>query len=107
MNPQKSIGLTVFAVCCAIYARSAFLAPSEEESKDPLIAAESRVAMADHDPLGLMHDLRKYILGVGVIGLLIAAEDWFNERKGKPNQSIQPTPGKRPPSNLYQPPGVG
>lgn len=94
MKAQKSIGLTVFVVCCGIYAKSAFLAPTEEEMRDPLIAEQSRAAMADHDPLGAMHDLRKYILGVGILGLLVAAEDWFNER-GKKNQNSFRSEGRQ------------
>ena len=91
MPKKKNIGLTIFGVCCVIYARTAFLAPTQEELKDPSIAEQSRDYRAEEDPEGLFHGLRYYVLGVGVIGLLIAVEDHFLERSK--NEKL-----KRPPS---------
>src|SRR5260221_8327735 len=93
MTRQKSIGMAIFAMCCVIYMRAAFLAPTEAELKNTRVAANSRFFGGEKDPPGILHGLRYYILGVGVIGLLIAVEDYFLERsaKKKPNKAPEPT----------------
>ena len=94
MAKQRNLGLTIFAVCCAIFARTALLAPTEAELEDPHVASRARDYGAEKDPKGLLHGLRYYVLGVAGIGLLIALEDYLLERskKKKPNQPLQPTP---------------
>jgi hypothetical protein len=94
MAAQKSIGITIFTVCCAIYARTAFMAPTKEEMKDSQIAERSRAYGAEEDTEGLVHGVRYYILGIGVIGLFVAIEDHFIDaakKKKKPNQALEPT----------------
>ena len=94
MAKSKCIGgLTIFAVCCAIYGRSAFLSPTDEEMKDPTTARHVKAFGGRNDPGGLLYGMRKYVLIVGAIGLLIALEDYYIERTKakKPNKAPGPT----------------
>jgi hypothetical protein len=101
MIKQKSIGWAIFALCCILYMRTAFLAPTEAELKNPRIAAKSRFFGGETDPQGLLHGLRYYILGVGFIGLLIVLEDYVSARSARktPNKAPEPTPtAAKPPA---------
>src|ERR1700759_856240 len=94
MAQQKNIGLTLFAVCCAVYVKTAFLAPTDEELKDESIARQNRDYGGNRDPARWLHGLRYYILGVGGIGLLIALEDYFIERAKA--RKLKPPEGSNP-----------
>jgi hypothetical protein len=79
MVKQRHIGFTVFSICCAISARLAFF----EDKPHVLTAAEVRWGTHEksHDTLGLIHGLRYYFYVAGVLGLLMVAEDYFDEKK--------------------------
>ena len=82
MAKQRHIGLVFVAVCCALSARIAMFEPQHHR----LTPAEERWGAHqtdDSDPLGLIHGLRYYIYGVGVVGLLMVLEDYFNESSRK------------------------
>lgn len=83
MVKAKGLGLTIFFVCCAIYGRTAFLAPTQDELNDEVIAERHRALGEEPDHLGVLHGLRYYILGIGVIGLLIAVEDHYSDKAKK------------------------
>jgi hypothetical protein len=72
---QRNIGLTICFACVVVYTRTAFLAPTKAELNDPQIAESNRAWRMQDDKLGMLHDLRYYVLGVGALGLLIALED--------------------------------
>jgi len=98
MAKQRHIGLIIFAACSALSAR---LAVFEPEPHVPT-AAEIRwgATKKNGDTLGVLHGLRFYIYGIGVIGLLIVAEDYIGDRlrSKRPNQSLQRNAGSRPSS---------
>lgn len=99
MANQKSISFTIFIVCSAIYARTAFLAPSKEEMEDEAIADKYQTYQIKEDRLGVMYGLRYYILGIGVIGLLITLEDEYSERSKKKAAKVSgpaPTSDEKP-----------
>ena len=98
MAKRKSIGLAVFGVCCVVYARTAFLAPTEEEMKKPSIAETNPDFRADDIQQGLFRGLRYYVAGVGVIGLLIAVEDHFLGLAKR--KKTDPPPESGPPSGV-------
>lgn len=113
MKSKAVGGLTIFSVCCAIYVRTSVLAPSPEELKDPAFAERSRYYGGENDPGGLLYGMRKYVLLVGVIGLFVAAEDYFLERskqkkeaeKAKaPFPSADPAKPVPPPTSQQPPP---
>jgi len=90
---KRHIGYSIFLVCCYLSAR---IAPFRSK---PLVAtaAEARWGHVKEngDSLGMINDLRYYIWGVGIIGLLMVVEDYFTERakkKKEANQALVPTP---------------
>jgi hypothetical protein len=88
MAKQRHIGLTVFAVCSAISARSAMFEPKKIEPA----AAELRwgTTRTNDDPLGFIRGLRYYIYGIGALGLLLVVEDFLSESKRRRNRQEQP-----------------
>src|SRR2546430_15461558 len=87
MAKQRHIGLVIFAVCCALSARIAMFEPQHHR----LTPAEERWGAHqtdDSDPLGLIHGLRYYIYGVGVVGLLMVLEDISMRVPGKRRKKI-------------------
>ena len=90
MAKQRHISLTIFAFCSVLSARIAFYERPQE-----LTAAEERwgVTKKNDDALGMLHGLRYYIYGIGVVGLLVFAEDYVSDtlKKKKPNQPPEPT----------------
>ncbi|MBS0633440.1 MAG: hypothetical protein JSS11_16140 [Verrucomicrobia bacterium] len=83
MAKKRNIGLSVFFAGCTIYGRTAFLAPNPEELRNEVVAEDYHAFGADRDSLGVLHGLRFYILGVGVVGLGVALEDYYAERAKK------------------------
>jgi len=90
MAKQKHIGLVVFAICSGLSARIALFEPKPHV----LTAAEERWGSVhqEEDSLGIIHGLRYYVYGIGVVGLLLVGEDYLNEalsrKKSKePNKS--------------------
>lgn len=98
MAKQRHIGFVIFGACCALSARIAIFEP--KPAPQILTPAEERwgVHQTDNsDPLGLIHDLRFYIYGLGVIGLLMVVEDYYRERsqnKKRPNNKQPPSEKK-------------
>ena len=97
MSKQKHIGLVVFALCSALSARIALFEPKPHV----MTAAEQRWGPAERyeDPRGFLHGVRYYIYGIGLLGLLIVAEDQltpiFRPKKRKePIQLPETTRGK-------------
>ena len=78
MAKQRHIGLVVFAACSLLSVRIAVFEPKPHE----LTAAEERWGRQDvsEDHLGVVHGLRYYIYGIGVLGLLIFAEDYVTDK---------------------------
>jgi len=82
MVKRRHIGFTIFAICSALSARIALFEPQPHE----LTPAEERWGahqIDNRDSLGLIHGLRYYIYGLGVLGLLIVVEDYFSEKSRK------------------------
>jgi mannose/fructose/N-acetylgalactosamine-specific phosphotransferase system component IIC len=94
MAKQRHIGFVIFGACCALSARIAIFEPQPHE----LTPAEERWGTRqtdDSDPLGLIHGLRYYIYGVGVVGLLMVVEDYYSEKSRKRKGPDKPqTPPK-------------
>jgi hypothetical protein len=98
MAKQRHIGFVIFGACCALSARIAIFEP--KPTPENLTPAEERwgTHQADNsDPLGLIHGLRFYIYGLGVLGLLMVVEDYYGEKsqKRKRTDSQQPSPKKQ------------
>jgi hypothetical protein len=74
----------IFGLCSALSARIALFEPKPPQVPTP---AEERWGTANRDegdPLGLIHAVRYYIYGLGVLGLLIVVEDIVSEKlRGK------------------------
>lgn len=89
MAKQKHIGLVIFSICSALSARIALFDPKPHVPT----AAEERWGLVhqEEDSLGLIHGLRYYIYGIGVVGLLLVAEDYVNDalRKKKSKETNQ------------------
>ena|SRR5215471_19293 len=84
MAKQRHIGFVIFGACCSLSARIAIWEP--QPAPQNLTPAEERwgTHQADNsDQLGLIHGLRYYIYGLGVVGLLMVVEDYFSERSQK------------------------
>ena len=90
MAKQRHIGLVIFALCSALSARIALFEPKPHEPT----AAELRwgTTEKEHDHFGFLKGLRYYIYGVGVLGLLIVAEDYIGDRLRKKNAVKQGSP---------------
>jgi hypothetical protein len=86
MPKQRHIGFAIFGFCCALAARLALLEP--KPAPQILSPAEERwgTQTDNSDPLHLIHGLRYYIYGLGVIGLLMVVEDYFSERSRRRKQ---------------------
>lgn len=92
MVKRRHIGFMIFCLCSALSARVALFEPRPPQIPTP---AEERwgTARADEgDPLHLIHAVRYYIYGLGVLGLLIVVEDFISEKSRKKKQ----TPAKPP-----------
>ena len=93
MAKQRHIGLVIFGLCSALSARIALVEPKPHV----ITPAEERWGTHqtdESDSLGLIHGLRYYIYGLGVIGLLMVVEDFVGERLRKtkvPARSSEPT----------------
>jgi len=94
MAKQRYIGFVIFGACCALSARIAIFEPKPHE----LTPSEERwgTHQTDNsDPLGLIHGLRYYIYGLGIVGLLMTVEDYYSERSQKTKGPDEPqTPPK-------------
>lgn len=82
MSKTRHIGYAIFGVCSLVSAKMVVFEPvtdvaSQEDPRGHLPRTES------HDPLGMIHALRYYIYGLGVMGLLMVVEDHVNERWAK------------------------
>ena len=93
MAKQRHIGFTIFALCSALSARIATFEPKPHT----LTPAEERWGTRQEesgDALGIIHGLRYYVYGLGVIGLLMVVEDYVSERsrkkKAPPKDEITP-----------------
>ena len=89
MAKQRHIGFAIFGICCVLSARIAIFEPKPHE----LTPGEERWGTRqtdDSDPLGLIHGLRYYIYGVGVVGLLMVVEDYFSDRSRKKMEPDKP-----------------
>ena len=77
MKPKRHIGFTVFFVCIAAFYRLATLEPEPQE----VTLATQRWGSEPNNEFSLdvIRGLRYYILGVGFLGLIIVAEDYFND----------------------------
>ena len=65
MSKQRNIGYIIFGICSVLAARVAVFEPEPG---------------AQWDPLGIIHAVRYYIYGIGILGLLIVVEDVINEK---------------------------
>jgi hypothetical protein len=93
MAKQRHIGFVIFAICSGLSAR---LAVFEPKPHVPTLAEErwGTSYKDEGDPLHLIHGFRYYIYGLGVLGLLMVAEDFISEKarkKKQPNSTVQPT----------------
>ncbi len=87
MAAQRHIGLAIFGVCLVASSKLAFLG---RQSDDSNFATDSPGALLtiDTNPLGVVHALRHYIFGLGVVGLLIWVEDYFDEERRRRQKSM-------------------
>ena len=82
MPKQRHIGFVIFGLCSALSARLAVFEPKPHVP----IPAEERWGTRqtdEGDPLTLMHGIRYYIYGLGLVGLLMVVEDYVGERLRK------------------------
>jgi len=96
MAKQRHIGFVIFGACCALSARIAIFEPTPAPQN--LTPAEERwgTHQTDNsDPLGLIHGLRYYVYGLGIVGLLMVVEDYVGESLRKKRRSDSEQPKKR------------
>ena len=82
MAKQRHIGFTIFAICSALSAKIAIFEPQPHEPTP----AEERWGTRQtdgSDSLGIIHGVRYYIYGLGVVGLLMVVEDYVSEQLPK------------------------
>ena len=95
MAKQRHIGFVVFGVCSALSARLALFEP--QPPPQDLSPGEERWGTHQtdsSDPLRLIHGLRYYIYGLGVLGLLMVAEDYWSDRSQKKRPDNKQPPPK-------------
>jgi len=88
MAKQRHTGLVIFGACSLIAARMAFFEPKPPEtasSEPPSEASEK-----DSITFTLIRDARYYVYGIGVIGLLMVVEDFFNGEHRNKEESGAP-----------------
>jgi hypothetical protein len=98
MVKRRHIGFVIFGLCSALSARIALLEPKPPQPPTP---AEERWGTANReegDPLGLIHAVRYYVYGLGVLGLLMVVEDYISEKSRKKKQLLLAKPPTNPPS---------
>jgi hypothetical protein len=90
---RRHIGFVIFGLCSALSARIAIFEPKPQVPTP----AEERWGTANKDegdPLHLIHAVRYYIYGLGVLGLLMVVEDFVSEKsrkKKRPDTPPRPT----------------
>ena len=88
LRRKRHIGIVIFLTCSAVSARLALFEPEPHVPS----AAEERWGTHREEKahtLALLHGLRFYIYGVGLIGLAIVAEDYLNERWMRKKQNAE------------------
>lgn len=108
MAKQRHIGFVIFGLCSVLSARIAMFEPKPQIPT----AAEERWGTRqkdEGDALGLIHGLRYYVYGIGVIGLLLVVEDVISERsrKKKGSNSTLPPGGATSASSAAENPTSG
>ncbi len=104
MPKQRHIGFVIFGVCSALSARIAMFEPRPHVPT----ASEERwgaKGVDTSDSLGLIHSVRYYIYGLGVVGPLIVAEDYVAEHlRRRKGGSPPPLPKSGALASSQQPP---
>jgi hypothetical protein len=91
MIKQKHSGFAIFGICSALSARLALFEPPPPPQEPSLAEQRWGTHQTDNsDPLGLIHSVRYYIYGIGIVGLLIVVEDHFNDRTRPSNIANEP-----------------
>src|SRR3954465_1323640 len=86
MVKQRHIGLAIFSACSLLSARIGVFEPKP----DVATPAEERwgtVHREEGDPMHLIRGVRYYIYGLGVVGLLMVAEDFISQRARRNKES--------------------
>jgi hypothetical protein len=97
MPQKKSAGYVIFAVCTVLAGRLILFQP---EKREPT-AAELRwgTVQESRDSFGFIRGLRYYILGIGVLGLLVDLDDERTaaRKAAKEKAEAAKAPPPRPP----------
>jgi hypothetical protein len=79
MVKRRHIGFVIFGLCSVLSARIALFEPKPPRAPTPAEERWGTTHGDEGDPLHLIHAVRYYVYGLGVLGLLIVVEDVVSE----------------------------